>query len=189
MSLNKAFKLSKSLYAYFIDLRKAFDTVNREALLCKLSHYKLSGCFFNILKNMYDEVKYSIKFTEGETSSFVSLWWVCLICIICMVLHVVARDKLWRLIKRGYKMGCLYDIVSRLLTVIWRKRKCWSPALIMSEVETDHESDRINNTGGTDNDLTTDGAISLFTSALNNALDRQKATLIEHFENISPRQV
>jgi hypothetical protein len=53
----------------------------------------------------------------------------------------------------------------------------------MSEVETDHESDRINNTGGTDNDLTTDGAISLFTSALNNALDREKATLIEHFEN------
>jgi hypothetical protein len=53
----------------------------------------------------------------------------------------------------------------------------------MSEVEIDHESDRINNTGGTDNDLTTDGAISLFTSALNNALDRQKATLIEHFEN------
>ena len=53
----------------------------------------------------------------------------------------------------------------------------------MSEVETDHESDRINNTGGRDNDLTTYGAISLFTSALNNALDRQKATLIEHFEN------
>ena len=53
----------------------------------------------------------------------------------------------------------------------------------MSEVETDHECDRINNTGGTDNDLTIDGAISLFTSALNKALDRQKATLIEHFEN------
>ena len=52
----------------------------------------------------------------------------------------------------------------------------------MSEVETDHASDRINNTGGTDNDLTTDGVISLFTSALNNALDRQKATLIAQFE-------
>jgi hypothetical protein len=52
----------------------------------------------------------------------------------------------------------------------------------MSEVETDHESDRINNTGGTDNDLTTDGTISLFTSALSNTLDREKATLIEHFE-------
>ena len=54
----------------------------------------------------------------------------------------------------------------------------------MSEVETDHKSDRINNTGGTDNDLTTDGAISLFTSALNNALDRQKATLIEHLKTV-----
>jgi hypothetical protein len=53
----------------------------------------------------------------------------------------------------------------------------------MSEVETDHESDIINNTGGTDNDLTTYGTISLFTSALSNTLDREKATLIEHFEN------
>jgi hypothetical protein len=43
--IDKAFKLSKLLYVCFIDLRKAFDTVNREALLFKLSHYKLSGCF------------------------------------------------------------------------------------------------------------------------------------------------
>ena len=62
--------------------------------------------------------------------SFVSLWWVCLICIICMVLHVVARDKLWRLIKWGYNMGRVYDIASRLLTVTWRKGRCWSPALM-----------------------------------------------------------
>jgi hypothetical protein len=62
--------------------------------------------------------------------SFVSLWWVCLICIICMALHVVARDQLWRLIKWGYAMRRLYDIVSRLLTVTWWKRRCWSPALI-----------------------------------------------------------
>jgi hypothetical protein len=50
----------------------------------------------------------------------------------------------------------------------------------MSEVETDHECDRINNTGGRDNDLTTYGAISLFTSALNNALDRQKIKQTHH---------
>jgi hypothetical protein len=45
----------------------------------------------------------------------------------------------------------------------------------MFEVETDHESDRINNTGGTDNDLTTYGTISLFISALSNTLDREKS--------------
>ena len=35
-----------------------------------------------------------------------------------------------RLIKWGYAMGRLCDIVSRLLTVTWWKRRCWSPALI-----------------------------------------------------------
>ena len=53
----------------------------------------------------------------------------------------------------------------------------------MSEVESDHEPNK--SAGG--EDLTTDGAISLFTSALNNALDRQKATLIEHFEKNFPK--
>ena len=31
--IDKAFKLSKSLYVCFIDLRKAFDTLNREAFV------------------------------------------------------------------------------------------------------------------------------------------------------------
>ena len=43
--IGKAFKMPKSLYVYFIYLRKAFDTVNREALLFELCRYKLSGCF------------------------------------------------------------------------------------------------------------------------------------------------
>jgi hypothetical protein len=43
--IDKAFKLYIPLYVCFIDLRKAFGTVNREALLFKLSHFKLSGCF------------------------------------------------------------------------------------------------------------------------------------------------
>ncbi|CAG2251224.1 unnamed protein product [Mytilus edulis] len=33
-----------------------------------------------------------------------------------------------------------------------------------------------------DTELTTDGAISLFTSALNNALEKQKESMINHFE-------
>ena len=51
----------------------------------------------------------------------------------------------------------------------------------MSDAGSDHEQ-RTNSADGPDTDLTTDGAISLFTSALNNALEKQKATLIEHFE-------
>lgn len=70
--INKAFKMSKRLYACFIDLRKAYDTVNREALLYKISSYNISGTFFNILQNMYDEVRYSVKFKEGATDMFPS---------------------------------------------------------------------------------------------------------------------
>ena len=51
----------------------------------------------------------------------------------------------------------------------------------MSESGDDRES---RDDQGTSNstELTTDAAISLFTSALNGALEKQKANLIEHFE-------
>ena len=70
--VDKAFKSSKYLYVCFIDLRKAFDTINREALLYKIYKYNISGNFFNIIKNMYDEVRYSVKFGNGATYMFSS---------------------------------------------------------------------------------------------------------------------
>ena len=51
----------------------------------------------------------------------------------------------------------------------------------MSDPGSDHEQ-KSNAGDGPETELTTDGAISLFTSALNNALEKQKTTLIEHFE-------
>lgn len=70
--IDKAFKSSKRLYACFVDLRKAYDTVNRIALFLKLSSLNISGNFFNILKDMYREVSFSAKFAEGETAPFTS---------------------------------------------------------------------------------------------------------------------
>ena len=53
----------------------------------------------------------------------------------------------------------------------------------MSDPGSDHEQNSSSSNGpAADIDLTTDGAISLFTSALNSTLEKQKATLIEHFE-------
>lgn len=70
--IDKAFRSSKQLYGCFVDLKKAFDTVNREALLVKFSWYGITGNFFNILKNMYKEVNFSVKLDEGETQLFSS---------------------------------------------------------------------------------------------------------------------
>ena len=70
--IDKAFKVSKCLYVCFIDFKKAFDSVNRDALLYKMCNYKLTGHFFDIMKNMYKDVKYAIKFADGETCMFSS---------------------------------------------------------------------------------------------------------------------
>ena len=49
------------LYSCFIDYRKAFDTVCREALLFKLFNLGIKGKFFNCIHHMYTNSKAKIK--------------------------------------------------------------------------------------------------------------------------------
>ena len=63
--IDKTFKKSKYLYCCFIDLRKAFDIVNKTALFAKRSKYNIQGNVLQVLKNMYKEVYYSVKLYEG----------------------------------------------------------------------------------------------------------------------------
>ena len=46
-------KLKKPVYAIFVDFKKAFDSVCRQALFYKLSRMGLTGNFYNVLRNMY----------------------------------------------------------------------------------------------------------------------------------------
>ena len=54
----------------FVDLSKAFDTVNRATLLYSLEQYNITGPFFNIIKDMYESVKCSIKIGSSLSHSF-----------------------------------------------------------------------------------------------------------------------
>ena len=54
----------------FVDLKKAFDTANRQALLYKVSKYNIDGRFDNILEDMYKDVLFSIKLPDGITETF-----------------------------------------------------------------------------------------------------------------------
>ena len=51
------FSMKKKLFCAFIDLKGAFDSINRNMLWLKLRHYNISGNFFNILKSMYEHAK------------------------------------------------------------------------------------------------------------------------------------
>jgi hypothetical protein len=65
--IDKAFKSSKKVYVCFIDFKKAFDTINREALFYKLSQYNIKGTFFDIIQNMYKEVLFAVRSQDGIT--------------------------------------------------------------------------------------------------------------------------
>ena len=51
--IEKYTKQKKRLYACFVDYRKAFDTVCREALLYKLSKLGIKGSYFKCVQHMY----------------------------------------------------------------------------------------------------------------------------------------
>ena len=68
--IDKYFKQNKYIYACFIDLKKAFDTINRNALLHKLFQLNIKGCFFNVLESMYKQVFFSVILPDGLTEKF-----------------------------------------------------------------------------------------------------------------------
>ena len=50
-------QLKSPLYMCFVDFRKAYDSVWRQALLYKLSRMNINDLFFNIINSMYGNDK------------------------------------------------------------------------------------------------------------------------------------
>ena len=71
--IDKSFRNKTYLFICFVDLRKAFDTVWREALFYKLLKSGIHGKIYNILRDMYSEVRYSTKLQSGLTDPFLSI--------------------------------------------------------------------------------------------------------------------
>ena len=59
--LCKYFKTNKKIYASFIDLRKAFDSVVLPALLYKLLTYGIGGKLYNMIASTYENTVLQIK--------------------------------------------------------------------------------------------------------------------------------
>ena len=60
----------KSTFATFIDLQKAFDFVDRDALLYKLLVNKIDGKFYNSVKVMYTNTEASVKLNGSLSNWF-----------------------------------------------------------------------------------------------------------------------
>ena len=68
--MEKYKKTKNKVYAVFIDLRKAFDLVCRQALLFKLACYGVNGGFFDIIKSMYRSSTGHIKMNGKISEAF-----------------------------------------------------------------------------------------------------------------------
>ena len=54
----------------FVDLAKAFDTVNREFMMYKLYKYNISSKFTNIVTSLYNGLHACVRTRKGYTDSF-----------------------------------------------------------------------------------------------------------------------
>ena len=59
---------NKPLYACFVDLSKCFDTINRNMLFYKLQKYGIVGNLYNVIKSMFSECLYTVKYNNSLSS-------------------------------------------------------------------------------------------------------------------------
>jgi hypothetical protein len=67
---NYCVKNKGKLYACFVDFRKAFDSVWRNALLLKLLNYGIRGDFYSLIKHMYSNTISCVKLPAGLSDTF-----------------------------------------------------------------------------------------------------------------------
>ncbi|NRB82035.1 MAG: reverse transcriptase family protein, partial [Saccharospirillaceae bacterium] len=68
--VSKYKKLGKRVFAVFVDLKKAFDSVCREALFLKLAQAGICGKFYNVLRHMYSNSTSQIKLSGHISNTF-----------------------------------------------------------------------------------------------------------------------
>ena len=64
------FKWKKKLFCLFIDYKKALDLVWREGLWSKLVKETINGKMFNIIRNMYSNIKSCVLLNQNMSDTF-----------------------------------------------------------------------------------------------------------------------
>ena len=95
----------KKLYVAYIDFRKAFDSVNREALWKILERNGVRGHMINVLKSMYSSVQCRVKCLEGLSDLIECLMGLKQGCKASSILFLYMIDEVAKEMKKFGKHG------------------------------------------------------------------------------------
>ena len=68
--ISKYKKIKKPVFAIFVDFKKAFDSVCRQALFYKMAKLGITGKFYDILRNLYSNSSAYIKLSSHISNKF-----------------------------------------------------------------------------------------------------------------------
>ena len=92
--IDKAFKKSKYLYTSFVDLSKAFDTINRSSLIYKMKLNGINGPFICLIEDMYKELYCTVKCNNHLSETFKTTLGVKQGCILSPTLFALYMNDL-----------------------------------------------------------------------------------------------
>ena len=104
-------KGKKRLYVAYIDFRKFFDSINREALYYKLIKSGITGRVYEILKSAYENCCFRVKTPMGLTGSFLSTTGVKQGCVLSPTLSNIFQNDLHQIFDNECFPVSLGDIV------------------------------------------------------------------------------
>ena len=123
-------KNSKYIYAFFVDFRKAFDSIPRHLLFEKLLSHNITGKFYNCIKNMYTHDFTCICIGDKITESFNTNQGVRQGCILSPLLFNIFISKLPESLDVNNSEPLHVDETETLNSLIWA-----DDLLMMSESE------------------------------------------------------
>ena len=99
------------LYACFLDVRKAFDTVWHLGLFCKLSKFSVQGLLLKAIINLYDNIESYVRFKGYISDSFQVLQGTRQGGVLSPILYLVSIDDLILELKASMEGLIVYNII------------------------------------------------------------------------------
>jgi len=105
----------QSTYCCFIDMKKAFDNINRDCLWFKMQRLGITGRLYNAVKSLYRDVKYTVRVNGHLTPWFGASRGVKQGCLISPLLFSLYVNDLAESIK---DLNCGVDIGDSNLSIL-----------------------------------------------------------------------